>query len=124
MSHGGRIREHEKRYLEDPKSTLLLVGYQSVGSVGRLLNDGAKKVRIDDTDVRVKARIARIRGYSGHADRDQLIELVAKGGSKAKQVFVTMGEERSSLFLVQRLRDYLGLNAIAPEEQSVHDIDF
>lgn len=124
MSHGGRIREHEKRYLEDPKSTLLLVGYQSVGSVGRLLNDGAKKVRIDDTDIRVKARIARIRGYSGHADRDQLIELVAKGGSKAKQVFVTMGEERSSLFLVQRLRDYLGLNAIAPEEQSVHDIDF
>ena len=107
MSHGGRIRDHEKRYLEDSKNTLLLVGYQSVGRVGRLLHDGAKKVTIDGKEVRVKAKVARIRGYSGHADRDQLVELVAHGGANAKQVFVTMGEERSSLFLVQRLRDYL-----------------
>ncbi len=124
MSHGGRIRDHEKRYLEDPKNTLLLVGYQSVGSVGRLLNDGAKKVTIDDQDVRVRAKIARIRGYSGHADRDQLVELVAAGGADAKQVFVTMGEERSSLFLVQRLRDYLGLNAVAPSLDEEVEIDF
>ncbi len=124
MSHGGRIRDHERKYLEDPKSTLLLVGYQAVGSVGRLLNDGAKKVRIDGQDIQVKARVARIRGYSGHADRDQLVELVAGGGSKAKQVFVTMGEERSSLFLTQRLRDYLGLNAVAPELNSEVEIEF
>lgn len=124
MSHGGRIRDHERKYLEDPKSTLLLVGYQSVGSIGRLLHDGAKKVRIDGQDVKVRARVARIRGYSGHADRDQLVELVAAGGNKAKQVFVTMGEERSSLFLVQRLRDYLGLNAVAPELDSEIEIDF
>jgi metallo-beta-lactamase family protein len=124
MSHGGRIREHERKYLEDPKSTLLLVGYQAVGSVGRLLNDGAKKVRIDGQDIKVKARVARIRGYSGHADCDQLVELVAGGGSNAKQVFVTMGEERSSLFLTQRLRDYLGLNAVAPELNSEVEIDF
>lgn len=124
MSHGGRIREHEKRYLEDSKNTLLLVGYQSVGSVGRLLHDGAKKVVIDNKEVRVKAKIARIRGYSGHADRDQLVELVAAGGAAAKQVFVTMGEERSSLFLVQRLRDYLGLNAVAPDQDEEVEIDF
>ena len=124
MSHGGRIRDHEKRYLEDPKNTLLLVGYQSVGSVGRLLHDGAKKVNIDGQDVRVRATVARIRGYSGHADRDQLIELVAAGGAAAKQVFVTMGEERSSLFLVQRLRDYLGLNAVAPSLDEEIEIDF
>jgi len=124
MSHGGRILEHEKRYLEDPKTTLLLVGYQAVGSLGRLLHDGAKKVRIQDTDVKVKAKVARIRGYSGHADRDQLVELVGEGCEKAKQVFVTMGEERSSLFLVQRLRDYLGVNATAPEQNQTIDIDF
>ena len=124
MSHGGRILGHEKQYLEDPKTTLLLVGYQSVGSLGRRLQDGAKKVRIDDTDVRVRAQIARIQGYSGHADRDQLINLVAEGGDKAKQVFVTMGEERSSLFLVQRLRDYLGLNAVAPGLNEEVQIDF
>jgi len=124
MSHGGRILSHERQYLQDPKTTLLLVGYQSVGSMGRLLNDGAKKVRILDTDVKVRAKIARIRGYSGHADRDQLVELVSQGGDKVKQVFVVMGEERSSLFLVQRLRDYLGLNATAPALGDTVQIDF
>jgi len=124
MSHGGRIREHEKRYLEETNTILLLVGYQSVGSLGRKLNDGANKVRIDDTDVNVHAEIARIRGYSGHADRDQLLEFVQKGGDKAKKVFVTMGEEKSSLFLVQRLRDYLGVNAIAPSLGEEVELDF
>lgn len=124
MSHGGRIIGHEQRYLEDKSTTLLLVGYQSVGSLGRLLHDGAKKVKINGEDVKVRAQVARIRGYSGHADRDQLINLVADGGEKAKQVFVTMGEERSSLFLVQRLRDYLGLNAVAPSLNEEIEITF
>jgi metallo-beta-lactamase family protein len=124
MSHGGRILAHEKQYLEDSRTTLLLVGYQAVGSLGRLLNDGAKKVRILDTEVRVKAKIAQIRGYSGHADRDQLIEYVSQGCGKTKQVFVAMGEERSSLFLVQRLRDYLGLSAAAPSKDERIEIDF
>jgi len=114
MSHGGRIRRHERRYLDDPRTIVLLVGYQSVGSIGRLLQDGAKKVTIDDEEVKVRATIARISGYSGHADRDQLLELVAKGGDQAKGVYVVMGEERASLFLTQRLRDYLGAPAMAP----------
>lgn len=124
MSHGGRIRRHEKEYLDDPTTTLLLVGYQSVGSVGRLLQDGATSITLDGEKVKVRAKIAMIRGYSGHADRDQLMELVASGGSKAKQIFVTMGEERSSLFLTQRLRDYLGLPAVAPSPNEEVEIDF
>lgn len=124
MSHGGRILAHEKNYLEDPNTTLLLVGYQSVGSIGRRLQDGAKNVVIDRVKVKVKAKIAMIRGWSGHADRDQLVNFVAEGGDKAKQVFVTMGEERSSLFLVQRLRDYLGVNAVAPTPDQVVELDF
>jgi metallo-beta-lactamase family protein len=124
MSHGGRILGHEQKYLEDKTTTLLLVGYQSVGSLGRILYDGAKKVTIDGEEVRVRAKIARIQGYSGHADRDQLLNFVDAGCEKAKRVFVTMGEERSSLFLVQRLRDYLGLNAVAPEQGQTIEIDF
>lgn len=124
MSHGGRILGHESRYLEDSKTTLLLVGYQTVGSLGRLLQDGAKKVRIMNADVHVRAKIAQIRGYSGHADRDQLVDLVAAGGENAKRVFVAMGEERPALFLVQRLRDYLGLNAVAPSEGDAIEIEF
>lgn len=124
MSHGGRIRRHEKEYLDETTTTVLLVGYQSVGSVGRLLQDGAHSVVIDGEKVKVRAKIATIQGYSGHADRDQLVELVAQGGEKATQVFVVMGEERSSLFLTQRLRDYLGVNAVAPEENAEVEIDF
>jgi metallo-beta-lactamase family protein len=126
MSHGGRIREHEKRFLGDPNTTLLLVGYQTVGSIGRLLQDGAKQVWIDGVDVRVKARIETIRGYSGHADRNQLLDFVYTGtqARPPKQVFVTMGEERASLFLTQRLRDYLGITAIAPAQNQEIEIDF
>lgn len=134
MSHGGRIRRHEQRYLDDPSTTLLLVGYQAVGSLGRLLADGAKKVRIDDEWVKVRAQIARIRGYSGHADRDQLVDFVARGvdgvgegeafAHPVHQVFVTMGEEHASLFLVQRLRDYLGVKAVAPSAGEQMEIDF
>ncbi len=124
MSHGGRILSHEKQFLEDPKTTLLLVGYQSVGSIGRLLEDGATRIRIDGVPIKVRAKIAKINGYSGHADRDQLINFVGEGGENAKQVFVCMGEERAALFLVQRLRDYLGLNAIAPAPHESYDIEF
>lgn len=124
MSHGGRVRSHEIHYLSDPKTTLLLVGYQTVGSVGRLLQDGVKRVSIDGVDVKVKARIEMIRGYSGHADRDALIEFVSLSQQSLKKVFVTMGEERASLFLVQRLRDYLSVDAVAPEPQETAEIDW
>jgi metallo-beta-lactamase family protein len=124
MSHGGRILTHERQLLEDPTTTLLLVGYQTVGSIGRLLEDGAKRIRIDGVPVRVHAKVAKINGYSGHADRDQLLNFVSEGGHKAQQVFVAMGEERAALFLVQRLRDYLGLNAVAPAPHESFDIEF
>ena len=124
MSHGGRIRMHEKNYLDDANTTVLLVGYQALGSLGRLLHDGARKVNIDGEFVKVKAHIASIQGYSGHADRDQLLNTVAQGGDHAKQIFVTMGEEKSSLFLVQRIRDYLGLKAVAPSLNEEVEIDF
>ena len=97
MSHGGRVLSHEIEYLGRQDTTLLLVGYQTVGSVGRLLQDGVKKVTIDNVPVHVRARVAMIQGYSGHADRDQLIDFVAERGEHAEKVFVTMGEERASL---------------------------
>jgi metallo-beta-lactamase family protein len=127
MSHGGRIQRHEQNYLDDPKTTVLLVGYQAAGSLGRIIQDGAKKVTIDGKVVKVRASVARIAGFSGHADRDQLINLVAQGAEKAediKGVYVVMGEERSSLFLTQRLRDYLGLRAKAPDANEEIEVEF
>ncbi|MBX2866402.1 MBL fold metallo-hydrolase [Candidatus Kaiserbacteria bacterium] len=123
MSHGGRILAHEQHFLQDPDTTLLLVGYQAVGTLGRALLDGAKRVTIDGQKVKVRATIGMIQGYSGHADRDQLVDFVAKGVKKDSKVFVAMGEEKSSLFLVQRLRDYLNIHAAAPEKGEVVEVD-
>ncbi len=124
MSHGGRILLHEQTYLPDPKATVLLVGYQGVGTLGRLLQDGAKKLRLRGQDVPVRASVRMIDGYSAHADRDQLVKFVEQGGEKAKKIFVAMGEEKSSLFLVQRLRDFLGVDAVAPAPGEEFTIEF
>jgi metallo-beta-lactamase family protein len=124
MSHGGRIRSHEREYLGEPTTTLLLVGYQTVGSVGRLLQDGAREVHIDGERIRVRAHIEKIEGYSGHADRDQLVDFVSHTKDSLRHTFIAMGEERSSLFLAQRLRDYLGVRAEIPEPGAVRDIEW
>ncbi len=116
MSHGGRIQHHEQRYLPDKNSTLLLVGYQVAGSLGRALQDGAKEVYINRKKVSVRADVAVISGYSAHKDRDGLVDFASHLSKRAKKVFVTMGETSASLFLVQRLRDFLELDAVAPEK--------
>jgi len=116
MSHGGRIQHHEKRYLHNNKNTLLLVGYQAAGSMGRILQDGAKEVKIHGDNVPVRAEVVTLSGYSAHKDRDGLISFASSFSENTEKVFVTMGEPKASLFLVQRLRDYLGLKAVAPKQ--------
>lgn len=116
MSSGGRIQHHELHYLNDPKNTIVFIGYQAVGTLGRTIQEGAKEVTIMGTTVPVHARIEKIDGYSSHKDSDHLIEFVSKTEKTVRKVFVVMGETKSSLFLAQRLRDYLGINAVHPEE--------
>ncbi len=115
MSTGGRIVHHERHYLPDPNNTLLLTGYQSVGTPGRLIQEGLKTVRITGEDVAVRAHIVTILGYSGHKDSDGLLNFVQDMNDTVKKVFVVMGEPKSSMFLVQKLRDNLGIEAYAPE---------
>jgi len=124
MSQGGRIIFHEKRYLEDPKTTILFVGYQSPRSLGREILEGAKEVTIFDKLVRVHARVESILGYSAHKDLDNLLEFASHSGDTLKKVFVVMGEPKSSAFLAQRLRDYLGLDASVPKEGESVELDF
>jgi metallo-beta-lactamase family protein len=117
MSNGGRIVHHEKDHVSDPKATILLVGYQATGTLGRHLEDGAKEVTIYKDKMKVKAKIEKIEGYSSHKDSDNLVAFVEKAneGGKLKKVFTVMGEPKSSLFLVQRLRDEIGVDAEYPE---------
>ena len=123
MSSGGRILHHEKRCLSDPKNMLLLVGYQAVGTLGRLIQDGVKEVKIHNETIPVKAEVRVIHGFSAHKDSDNLIEFVESSQHTLKKVFVAMGEPKASLFLVQRLRDYLGVDAISPEKGEVIELD-
>jgi len=124
MSLGGRILKHEKKYLGEAKNTLLLVGYQSPGSIGRRLIDGDRKIKIDGEEIVVRAKIDKIDGYSAHMDSDHLLEYVEKSSpnGKLKKVFVCMGEPKSSAFLAQRIRDYLDIEAIVPERGSTWDL--
>ncbi len=120
MSSGGRIIHHEHNYLPDPNNTILLTGYQSAGTLGRYIQDGAKIIKIAGEDVPVKAKVAMISGYSGHKDSEALLKFVEVMEDSVKQIFTVMGEPKSSLFLVQKIRDNLGLQANAPEKgQSV-----
>lgn len=116
MSVGGRILKHEEQYLPDPQATILFVGYQSAGTLGRRIIDGEKKVKINNQNITVRAEVKSIMGYSSHKDSDHLIEFVAEASASLKKVFVAMGEPKSALFLVQRLRDYVGVDALYPKQ--------
>lgn len=130
MSNGGRVVGHEARVLPDEKSTLLIVGYQSAGSLGRQLLEGAKTVTIHGEKVPVRCKVSVLYGYSAHMDGEQLLEFVnaiadtPENKITLSNVFVVMGEPAASSFLVQRIRDYLGVRAIAPESGDTAEIDF
>lgn len=116
MSNGGRVVGHEKKYLSDPKNSILFIGYQSVGTLGRKISEGAKNIQIGNENIEVKANIVKVSGYSSHKDSDHLIEFVETSADTLKKVFVVMGEPKSSLFLVQKIKDNLGVEAYHPNQ--------
>ena len=124
MSNGGRILHHEKDYLPNPKNTLLIIGYQAVGTPGRLLEEGEKKVRIYGEEVTVNAHVVSISGYSAHRDTNGLLEFVEAMKDDVKKVFVVMGEPKASSFLSQRIHDYLGLKAFVPKRGESVELEF
>ena len=123
MCNGGRIVHHLKNSLPSKNNTVLFVSYLAVGSLGRLLYDGEKLVSIMGEKILVEAEIEKIGGYSSHADLNGLLGFVAKSADTLEKVFVTHGELKSSLFLAQRLRDYLGVVAVAPAYGEMREIE-
>ncbi len=116
MSHGGRIVHHERRYLPDPKSAILFVGYQTHGSLGRAIMDGAETVKIFGEEVPVRARKIQIAGYSAHADQPQLLEWLRPLRKTLKKVFVVQGESGASEVLAAKIRDDLAVMAVVPKK--------
>lgn len=115
MSNGGRIRHHEARYLGDPKSTILFVGYQAYGSLGRHILDGAKEVTIFGERIPVRCRVHAIGGFSAHADQPQLLAWARSVRDSVKTMFVVQGESDEARPLAEKLQDELGITARIPE---------
>lgn len=115
MCTGGRIKHHLATNIDRPESTILFVGYQANGTLGRQLVDGAKEVRLFGAMRKVRARVSRINGFSGHADRNEMVRWLSGMGTKPRQVFLNHGE----LSAMESLRDYLGekvgLSATIPD---------
>jgi metallo-beta-lactamase family protein len=123
MSNAGRVQNHEAYYLPDPNATILFVGYQSPGTLGRQIVEGNKEVEIKGEKISVRAHIERIDGFSGHKDSDHLVEFVSNCGDKIEKVFVAMGEPKAEIFLAQRLRDELDVEAIVPERGKQYELN-
>ena len=92
MMTGGRVVHHLKRVLPDPRSVLLIVGYQVKGTLGREIQDGAKEVRVDGRTVPVRCKIEEDKAYSAHADQKQLLEWLVKFNPHPTKVFLTHGD--------------------------------
>ena len=114
MCDAGRIRHHLKHNLWRPECTVLFVGYQSVGTLGRSLVDGAREVKLFGETISVEARIETLAGVSGHADRNGLIKWIAAFEPKPVHVFVVHGEDSVAGGFARTLEQELGLSASAP----------
>lgn len=115
MSNGGRILHHLKFYLPNSKNHLLIISYQASGSLGRELRDGAKRVKIDNEKIMVKARVSAIGSYSSHADQPKLLHwLKQMKNPKPKNVFLVHGEADSLNMLQAGVVEKLKLKTIIP----------
>lgn len=114
MSNGGRILHHEKNYLPDPNSTLLIFGYQAENTLGRDLLEGAKEVKIMGTTVPVRATVRAIGAYSAHADQSQLLKWAEPLKGSLKKMFIVQGEGPASKTLAEEMRRVHGFDAVVP----------
>ena len=96
MCDAGRIRHHIKNHMWRSNTTLLLVGYQAEGSLGRLLSNGAKKVRIQGEEIRIRGTVRQIETYSGHADGEELVEWIMERQPIHHGLFLCHGEQEAS----------------------------
>ncbi len=114
MGSGGRVTHHLKALLPDRDNTVLLVGFQAVGTPGRMLADGAREIKIHGQYVAVRAEVVEIEAFSVHADASELVDWVKSAEQCPKVVFVNHGEPESSQALANRIREELDIAVVVP----------
>lgn len=122
MCEGGRIRHHLKHNIWDEKNTIMFAGYQAAGTLGRIIYDGAKEVKILGETIDVKAEITLLSGISGHADQAGLLNWLNGFQKKPSVIFVNHGDDESCTGFAKTIYEQTGIEAIAPYSGSEYDL--
>jgi metallo-beta-lactamase family protein len=124
MCDAGRIKHHLKHNIWKENTTVLFVGYQAPGTLGRRILDGADDVRIFGDTIKVKARVEMIDGFSGHGDMDDLDKFVNNFKKKPKNIFLVHGERDQITAFASRLKDSYGLTSTIPEMGETYELEY
>jgi metallo-beta-lactamase family protein len=123
MCTGGRIKHHLVTNISRPESTVLFIGYQARGTLGREIVNGAKEVRILGEKYPVRANIVQLNGFSAHADRDQLYKWLSSLKKSPRCLFITHGEPEASMNFSDYIREKLGWKTVVPEYKQTVVLD-
>jgi len=123
MCEVGRIKHHLKHNIWNPNSTILFVGYQAQGTLGRKIVDGAKTVKIFGEDLNVAARIEYIEGFSGHADQEWLMNFVYSFFTKPKHIFLVHGEPEGQVELKRKIQEETNIPVSIPAYGEKYELD-
>jgi metallo-beta-lactamase family protein len=123
MCTGGRIKHHLAAHISKPETTVLFVGYQAVGTLGRQIVEGAKEVRIIGQTFPVNAKIVQALGFSAHADRDELFSWLDHLKKQPRGLFVVHGEKNAAHHFAEYVKEHKGWDAIVPEYLQEIQID-
>ena len=123
MCEVGRIKHHLKHNIWNPNSTILFVGYQAPGTLGRKIVDGAKTVKIFGEEFSVNARVEYIEGYSGHADQEWLLNFIYSFIRKPKHIFLVHGEPNGQLVLKDKIVESTQIPVTIPDYGEKYILD-
>ena len=119
MATAGRVRHHLKHNLWDKRNSLVFVGYQANGTLGRILQDGVKNVKLLGEEIKVEAEIHSLEGFSAHADQNMLLEWINKFKKKPKKIFIVHGEEEPAEALSTLIKHLYKIDTVIPDRKSV-----
>jgi len=119
----GRIKHHLKHNLWNSNNTILFVGYQAAGTLGRKIVEGAKKVKIFGEEIAVNAKIEYIEGYSGHADQEWLLNFIYSFINKPKHIILVHGEKDSQKELKDKILDETKIPVTIPKYGEIYKIE-
>lgn len=115
MATGGRVRHHLKHHLWSEKNAIIFVGYQAVGTLGRIIQDGAKEVKILGETIASRAKIYDMEGFSAHADKETLLNWVDQFKTKPKKIILVHGEDQEMKPFAEEIKKRFNIDVVMPE---------